>query len=75
MAGIVVAVELFAIAWIRNRFLNIPMRSSLVFVTVGGVDQPRDRRRPRRLVIVLMAGLPAGCSACAVARRRQVRGL
>jgi erythrin-vacuolar iron transport family protein len=37
VAGAVVAVELFAIAWIRNRFLGIPMRSSLVFVTVGGV--------------------------------------
>jgi erythrin-vacuolar iron transport family protein len=37
VAGAVVAVELFAIAWIRNRFLNIPMRSSLIFITVGGV--------------------------------------
>ena len=37
MAGVVVAVELFAIAWIRNRFLDIPMRSSLLFVAVGGV--------------------------------------
>src|SRR6476646_9991455 len=37
VAGIVVATELFAIAWIRNRFLNIPMRSSLIFITVGGV--------------------------------------
>jgi erythrin-vacuolar iron transport family protein len=37
VAGVVVAVELFAIAWIRNRFLNIPMRSSLVFIAVGGV--------------------------------------
>jgi len=37
VAGAVVAIELFAIAWIRNRFLGIAMRSSLVFVTVGGV--------------------------------------
>jgi hypothetical protein len=37
VAGAVVAVELFAIAWIRNRFLNVPMRSSLVFVGVGGL--------------------------------------
>jgi hypothetical protein len=37
VAGAVVASELFAIAWIRNRFLGIPMRSSLVFVAVGGV--------------------------------------
>jgi hypothetical protein len=36
-AGIVVAIELFVIAWIRNRFLGIPIRSSLVFVAVGGV--------------------------------------
>jgi hypothetical protein len=37
VAGIVVAIELFTIAWIRNRFLGIPMRASLVFVAVGGV--------------------------------------
>jgi erythrin-vacuolar iron transport family protein len=37
VAGAVVAIELFVIAWIRNRFLGIPMRSSLVFVAVGGV--------------------------------------
>ncbi|HXR28438.1 MAG TPA: hypothetical protein VN772_02585 [Solirubrobacteraceae bacterium] len=37
VAGIVVAVELFAIAWIRKRFLNVSMRSSLLVVTVGGV--------------------------------------
>ena len=37
IAGAVVAVELFAIAWIRKRFLGIPFRSSLVFVAVGGV--------------------------------------
>lgn len=37
VAGIVVAVELFAIAWVRKRFLNVSMRSSLLVVTVGGV--------------------------------------
>ena len=37
VAGIVVALELFVIAWIRNRFLGIPMRSSLVFVATGGL--------------------------------------
>jgi erythrin-vacuolar iron transport family protein len=36
VAGIVVAVELFVIAWIRNRFLNVSLRSSLLVVTVGG---------------------------------------
>jgi erythrin-vacuolar iron transport family protein len=37
VAGIVVAIELFAIAWVRNRFLDVSMRSSLLVVTVGGV--------------------------------------
>jgi len=37
VAGVVVATELFAIAWIRNRFLGISMRASLVFVGVGGL--------------------------------------
>ena len=36
VAGCVVAVELFAIAWIRKRFLEVSMRSSLLVVTVGG---------------------------------------
>jgi hypothetical protein len=36
VAGIVVAIELFAIAWVRNRFLHVSMRSSLLVVTVGG---------------------------------------
>lgn len=36
VAGIVVAIELFAIAWIRNRFLDVSLRSSLLVVTVGG---------------------------------------
>jgi hypothetical protein len=37
IAGTVVAIELFAIAWIRNRFLGVPIRSSIVFVTFGGI--------------------------------------
>jgi hypothetical protein len=37
VAGAVVAVELFAIAWIRKRFLHVSMRSSLLIVTVGGI--------------------------------------
>src|SRR5271157_2185323 len=37
VAGIVVAIELFVIAWIRYRFLHVSMRSSLLVVTVGGV--------------------------------------
>ncbi|MDX6568993.1 MAG: erythrin-vacuolar iron transport family protein [Gaiellales bacterium] len=37
VAGIVVGVELFAIAWVRKRFLGVSMRSSLLTVTVGGL--------------------------------------
>jgi hypothetical protein len=36
VAGIVVAVELFVIAWVRFRFLKVSLRSSLVYVTLGG---------------------------------------
>jgi len=36
VAGAVVAVELFLIAWIRKRFLRVSMRSSLLVVTLGG---------------------------------------
>lgn len=36
VAGVVVAVELFAIAWVRHRFLHVSMRSSLIVVTLGG---------------------------------------
>jgi hypothetical protein len=35
VAGGVVAVEFFVIAWIRKRFLGVSMRSSLVFVGIG----------------------------------------
>jgi hypothetical protein len=37
VAGGVVVVELFTIAWIRKRFLEVSMRSSLLVVTVGGL--------------------------------------
>lgn len=37
VAGCVVAVELFAIAWVRKRFLEVSLRSSLLVVTVGGL--------------------------------------
>ncbi len=36
VAGAVVAVELFAIAWVRFRFLEVSLRSSLIVVTLGG---------------------------------------
>jgi VIT1/CCC1 family predicted Fe2+/Mn2+ transporter len=36
VAGCVVAFELFAIAWVRNRFLEVSLRRSLLVVTVGG---------------------------------------
>jgi hypothetical protein len=49
VAGIVVAVELFAIAWIRKRFFDVSMRSSLLVVTVGGA-------------IVLAIGIAIGSS-------------
>ena len=34
VAGCVVAVELFVIAWVRERFLEVSLRSSLVVVTL-----------------------------------------
>jgi VIT1/CCC1 family predicted Fe2+/Mn2+ transporter len=36
VAGVVVAFELLAIAWIRHRFLGVSMRRSLLVVAVGG---------------------------------------
>jgi erythrin-vacuolar iron transport family protein len=49
VAGCVVAVELFVIAWVRKRFLEVSMRSSLLVVTVGGA-------------IVLAIGIAIGSS-------------
>jgi VIT1/CCC1 family predicted Fe2+/Mn2+ transporter len=37
VAGVVVAVELFVIAWVRERFLEVSLRSSLITVTLAGV--------------------------------------
>jgi hypothetical protein len=37
VAGVVVAIELFVIAWVRYRFLHVSLRSSLIVVTLGGV--------------------------------------
>ncbi|GAC1323132.1 MAG: hypothetical protein NVSMB25_19120 [Thermoleophilaceae bacterium] len=36
VAGIVVGIELFAIAWVRYRFLKVSLKSSLIVVTLGG---------------------------------------
>jgi VIT1/CCC1 family predicted Fe2+/Mn2+ transporter len=49
VAGIVVAVELFVIAWVRERFLKVSLRSSLVVVTLAGM-------------IVLAIGIAIGSS-------------
>jgi erythrin-vacuolar iron transport family protein len=37
VAYVVVSVELVVIAWVRKRFLNVALRTSLVQVTLGGV--------------------------------------
>jgi erythrin-vacuolar iron transport family protein len=36
VAGVVVAIELVAIAWVRHKFLHVTLRSSLLVVTLGG---------------------------------------
>jgi erythrin-vacuolar iron transport family protein len=36
VAGVVVAVELFVISWVRYRFLHVPLRNSMVAVTGAG---------------------------------------
>jgi hypothetical protein len=36
VAGIVVAIELVAIAWVRHKFLHVSLRSSLLVVTLAG---------------------------------------
>ncbi|MHB1538796.1 MAG: VIT1/CCC1 transporter family protein [Solirubrobacteraceae bacterium] len=36
VAGGIVAIELFVIAWVRERFLDVSLRSSLLVVTLGG---------------------------------------
>ena len=37
IAYVVVAIELVAIAWVRKRFLNVALRTSLIQVTLGGI--------------------------------------
>jgi erythrin-vacuolar iron transport family protein len=37
VAYTVVSVELVAIAWVRKRFLNVALRTSLIQVTLGGI--------------------------------------
>jgi VIT1/CCC1 family predicted Fe2+/Mn2+ transporter len=37
VASVTVACELVAIAWVRKRFLNVSLRSSLIQVTMGGL--------------------------------------
>ena len=49
VAGAVVAVELFVIAWVRERFFKVSLRSSLVAVTLAGA-------------IVLVIGVAVGSS-------------
>ena len=36
VAGVVVVIELFAISWVRYRFLHVPLRNSMVAVTGAG---------------------------------------
>jgi VIT1/CCC1 family predicted Fe2+/Mn2+ transporter len=36
VAGVVVAIELFVISWVRYRFLHVPLRNSMVAVTGAG---------------------------------------
>ncbi|MFT8787456.1 MAG: hypothetical protein ABF806_02730 [Bifidobacterium psychraerophilum] len=48
-AFIVVAIELVVIAWVRYRFLHVPMKNSLMVVTLGGA-------------IVLAIGVALGAS-------------
>jgi erythrin-vacuolar iron transport family protein len=49
VAGIVVAIELVAIAWVRKRFLRVSMRSSVVYIGVAAA-------------IVLAIGVTLGAS-------------
>ena len=37
VAGVVVAIELLVIAWVRHHFLHVSLRSSLLVVTLAGV--------------------------------------
>lgn len=37
VAYIAVSIELVVIAWVRKRFLNVALRTSLIQVTLGGI--------------------------------------
>jgi VIT1/CCC1 family predicted Fe2+/Mn2+ transporter len=37
VAYIVVSIELVTIAWVRKRFLGVPLKTSLIQVTLGGI--------------------------------------
>jgi VIT1/CCC1 family predicted Fe2+/Mn2+ transporter len=37
VAYVVVSIELVVIAWVRKRFLKVPLRTSLIQVTLGGI--------------------------------------
>ena len=37
VAYVVVSIELVAIAWVRKQFLKVPLRTSLIQVTLGGI--------------------------------------
>ncbi|HEV7807069.1 MAG TPA: hypothetical protein VGO80_14700 [Solirubrobacteraceae bacterium] len=37
VAYVVVSIELVSIAWVRKRFLKVPLRTSLIQVTLGGI--------------------------------------
>jgi VIT1/CCC1 family predicted Fe2+/Mn2+ transporter len=37
VAYVVVSIELVVIAWVRKRFLNVALRTSLIQVTLGGI--------------------------------------
>lgn len=37
VAYIVVSIELVLIAWVRKRFLGVPLKTSLIQVTLGGI--------------------------------------
>jgi erythrin-vacuolar iron transport family protein len=36
VAGVVVGIELFTISWVRYRFMQVPLRNSMLMVTCGG---------------------------------------
>lgn len=66
VAGVVVGIELFAIAWVRYRFLHVSLRSSLIVVTLGGVIRARDRSGDRQRLIGVGRGVRSGCARAEV---------